>query len=1827
MRKFTKGILAGLCAVVGLTAVAVAPAVTAPVDTQTAYAATTYTTKDVAMLGRVAGWYGNGNFEIRITLGECDWANEKGQMTGNGLWEKLNALGLFDHVVLAGKTLAEWGVNRCYEDWYKLNSGEPKYTLVIPLSMSAESAAEATAAGAAANAPLTFLEGALVPSYAYLQGDTTATVYRAGCDFVSETSDVAYNILSVGKTEVESIQYVTGWDSNYNNAYLGVSLKGDDYEGDGAQIVRHENYGSSVFMTNHFSNKITADGESGKAEQYGLFNLGSKGQGYFSFVFRAMEEETESIFIPAGTLFPSLAMRTLHDAYNNPVYIMYETQTDVTFYKQADGTWQKPYVNYTTEVTAAKVQKGTSDTDTFTVLSLSAHDYPQSADNYGGTVMGSKDYLANSNFYQKVLIDGVALGSTGEAYLNVWGNKGAIGFRTSQNLTATEITVLAGCEIPSYAVLSTGERVQYVTEKDVSFVKNANGEWVEKSAYVGGYLDAAKVELDAYKAGLFREAEEAQRAEIVATAKASLNDTLSEEQVKNIVAEAKTAIDALKTAAQYADEELAAVKSAAVAELEGYKADGVYFEEQSAERATAINAGKKAVANAANEDAIAAAVAAAKAAIDGVQTKVQVIESAKATLDGYKAEDGYFKAEEAAQRATIVENAKTQIDNAATQAAVNAAVNAAKSAIDMLLTAAEAYVTTDVAMLGRVAGWYDNGNFEIRLTLGQSDWTEEGQKSYTGGELKILLAKLDFFNKIKLGDKTLAEWGCTACYDNIYWLNVSEPDYTIMIPLSMSKDNRDAASAAGIGANSPITILEGALIPSAGYLAKMSNVVYRAGCDYVTSVSTKAYGIESTAKTEVESVKYVQGFDGTCGYFGISFVGDDYLGDGTMLEINSNYSYENIFTDRVLVNGEAGLVKYYGLFNLGEAGKGYYAFQIFMDEKDIVSITIPAGTKFPTRAMTTLRTVNGNPVYIMYEVEESITLYNSENGYVSYDELCLSKVENYKVGLFREAEEAQRQAIVAEAVAALNTAVGVEAMDEIVANALAAIDGLKTAGQYADEENAALLEAKNNALAELEGYKANEEYFEEQAAARLSAIEAAKTAMNDVSDESGIASVIADAKAAIDALTLKSDVVAAAKESLDNYKAEEGYFREEQAAERAAIVAEAKVAIDNATTETAVNEAVANAKAAIDKLMTASEYYETKDVAMLGRTAGWHGNGNFEIRITLSEKDWTADGEYAYAGELAQLLNKLDFFNKIKLGDKTLAEWGCTACYANSYWLGNGGPQYTIMIPLSMGKDNMDLASAAGIKADYPITILEDALIPGYSYLSKTGSVVYRAGADYVSKVSTKAYGIEATAKVELDGVKYVQGFDGTCGYFGISFVGDDYLGDGTQLDVNQDYYFDNKFSDLILVNGEAGKVGYYGLFNLGENGVGYYAFQIFMDEKDILSITIPAGTKFPTRAMTTLFAVNNNPVYIMYEVAEEITLYKTADGYVSYAEYVVEELEGYKAGLFREAEEVQRLAIIAEAKAAIDVAEGEAAIDAALAEAKAAIDALKTAAQYADEELAGDKQAAVEAIEAYKADVAYLAEQAAEKAAAIEAAKASVAAATNVEEIALAVEQAMAAIDALTTKAEIVEAAIAEVEGYKADVEYLEAQATEKAAVVTVAKEAINGAATQAAINEAVETAKTTIDAIKTKAEVEADTLNAQKATANANVDALKKAIDFDLYDDDAIATINSLYSAVKTAITNATTEAEINSAVAAFEAALAEVPQKGTDDEGDSGDSVSSDVTSEPETSAPETSEPQTSSGTEGLGCFGATSGLVGGVLAFAMATVTLFRRRKED
>lgn len=673
----------------------------------------------------------------------------------------------------------------------------------------------------------------------------------------------------------------------------------------------------------------------------------------------------------------------------------------------------------------------------------------------------------------------------------------------------------------------------------------------------------------------------------------------------------------------------------------------------------------------------------------------------------------------------------------------------------------------------------------------------------------------------------------------------------------------------------------------------------------------------------------------------------------------------------------------------------------------------------------------------------------------------------------------------------------------------------------------------------------------------------------------------------------------------------------------------------------------------------AAEYTVVDDSFFIKIGNEYAPNGNFNLWITIPSLD-TGDKESKVSFDgvnLSQVMDNFGFFDKVKIGDKSLREYGCTSFWENS--IGFNDSDWG-----NMPKNNVHfychadpaLWSAAVDNGEVvfnktEVTVEKGALIPGYAYLNGDNNAkVYRAGCDYVMEASGANYGIETHGMTDVEELSYVQGHDGACGYFGVSLVGDDFLGDGTQLlasDSGQ-YKFVH-FANNLLVNGETGKVKYYGLYNLGEAGMGYYSFQIYVTAEEVTSITIPAGTKFPSRALTTLNAnkANNNawPV-VVYETQTDKTFYKNAEGkFVSFEGYAAQKgeeltelynkkvaadcfaedvaametaianaqtamnaattiagvdeafaaakavldsvetkaaildgakaaLDGYKAeeGYFRAAEVAQRAEIVAAAKTALDSATDKKAVESAVDAAKTAIDGLKTAAQYADEELAEEKANANAVIEGYCANVVYLEEQAALRTEAVNAGLAAVAAAKSSEEITVAVESVKTAIDGLETKSAIVAAAKAELDAYKAEEGlYREAEAAERAALIATAYSAMESATAQAAVNQAVETAKTAIDGLKTDAELDAEekaaadaVLAGEKEIALSKVNELKASVDYSKYTSENQMQINNLYKAVKALIEEALTAEEIAAAVAAFESDLANVPTKETGNNG---------------------------------------------------------------
>lgn len=628
MRKFKKWLITALCASCAVSAGAAIADWNEEV-TASAAVATQYTVVDTSLMAKISENYTpNGNFNLSIILPQIDTAVKKDAVTFDGvdLAKVFNDFGFFDKVKIGEKTLREYGCVSFWDGAIGFGVGEPQNSINLHCHADPDIWKEAVKSGevslgtwggsqwAVNPSDVTIEEGTLIPGYTYLNGDDDAVVYRASCTYVSQASVHDYSWESHGQTDIEAFDYVQAYndDEKEKCGYIGVSLKGDDYLGNGEQAEITQTY-----YYENFASRVLVNGEAGKVKYYGLFNLGDAGKGYYAFQITMPEENIESITVPAGTLFPSRAMNTLRELNKHNVFIVYETQTDKTFYKNAEGQ----YVSFE-----------------------------------GYAEMKTEELQALYN-------EKVAAGCF------------------EADVTAMETAISAASTAMQNATTIAG------VDEAFTVAKTAINDTQTKQALIA----SAKAELNEYKAeeGYFRTAEKTQRDTAVANAQSSIDSAASKEAVTQIVSETKAAIDALKTAAQYADEELAGEKANARAEIESYQAEIAYLADEAAARAAAVEAGLAAVAAAKSAAEIEAAVTNAKTTIDGIETKAAIVDAAKADLDGYKAEEGLYREAQATERANLIATAKTAIDNAADKAAVNEAVAAAKAAIDELKTDAQ----------------------------------------------------------------------------------------------------------------------------------------------------------------------------------------------------------------------------------------------------------------------------------------------------------------------------------------------------------------------------------------------------------------------------------------------------------------------------------------------------------------------------------------------------------------------------------------------------------------------------------------------------------------------------------------------------------------------------------------------------------------------------------------------------------------------------------------------------------------------------------------------------------------------------------------------------------------------------------------------------------------------------------------------------------------------------------------------------------------------------------------------------------------------------------
>ena len=153
----------------------------------------------------------------------------------------------------------------------------------------------------------------------------------------------------------------------------------------------------------------------------------------------------------------------------------------------------------------------------------------------------------------------------------------------------------------------------------------------EEAAALAAAKTDAKAALDTYvNADDYRAAEKLVLATAIAEGKTAIDNATDIQTVNATLIGVKAAIDEIKTDAQLTAEEaaaaatLATAKLSAKAELEGYVKAEDYREAQQAELATAIANGKTAIDGAADVASVEAALAAAKAAIDAIDTDAEI---------------------------------------------------------------------------------------------------------------------------------------------------------------------------------------------------------------------------------------------------------------------------------------------------------------------------------------------------------------------------------------------------------------------------------------------------------------------------------------------------------------------------------------------------------------------------------------------------------------------------------------------------------------------------------------------------------------------------------------------------------------------------------------------------------------------------------------------------------------------------------------------------------------------------------------------------------------------------------------------------------------------------------------------------------------------------------------------------------------------------------------------------------------------------------------------------------------------------------------------------
>ena len=690
----------------------------------------------------------------------------------------------------------------------------------------------------------------------------------------------------------------------------------------------------------------------------------------------------------------------------------------------------------------------------------------------------------------------------------------------------------------------------------------------------------AKAALESYKdASNYRDAQQAELATAVTNGKTAIDNATDLAGVEAALANAKTAIDAIKTDAELTVEEaaqaLANAKTTAKAALESYKDASNYRDAQKTELATAVANGKTAIDNVTDLAGVEAALANAKTTIDAIETDAQIT----------------------AKEPTIT----TTLSNGAVFTNTKATIDVwAKTATGTKLNKANVSVTVNGVAMS--VNWDDNEKTSYNFVFVEGENTVV-ITAIDGAYTKIVsyTVTCDLTTPTKV---TVAVEGFSIGIGYII-----EP-YTVVLDeqtLSEMASMYNYASAKEMKNNLTAAYVLDYVLQSNGLEMDYQGKLYSGGGFYMESMSgidTSNIAIpEELIAKLLENGYFIEDAiyeEGTLGEFDLTF------GSGWMYAINN--VFPNVgFCDYIPQDGDVMRIQFtlaYGA-DIGTTMVGDLWFETVNRDNltVLISKALEAGVDI-TDALEVISTfgVTQSNLDTAYQALE-VAIKAMPEILANAKTTAKAALESYKdASNYRDAQKTELATAVTNGKTAIDNATDLAGVEAALANAKTAVDAIKTDAELTAEETAqALANAKTTAKAELESYKDANNYRDAQKTELATAVANGKTAIDNATDLAGVEAALANAKATVDAIKTDAELTeeetaqalanakTTAKATLESYKDASNY-RDAQKTELATAVTNGKTAIDNATDLAGVEAALANAKTVIDEIKTDAEF-------------------------------------------------------------------------------------------------------------------------------------------------------------------------------------------------------------------------------------------------------------------------------------------------------------------------------------------------------------------------------------------------------------------------------------------------------------------------------------------------------------------------------------------------------------------------------------------------------------------------------------------------------------